>query len=308
MPNMLVHLGVQILTTRVVAPRVDLRWVAVGCLIPDLPWIFHRVARELPLAYSLYDIRLYAIVQSSLLFCVILAAAFATVAARPRAVFIVLVLNACFHLLLDATQTKWANGVHLFAPWNWELLNFGLYWPESPITIALTSFGLIYVLGLCHKATSGDFPIARFNSTSGKDIFRISLAGAMLGGYFLLPGALTDGPARNDNHSVSTLRSSERAGLPVEFDRVRLSVSATRGPEIVTMTGERLLSEDVALDESALVSIKGVFVDHHTVSVEHMHEHFPGIRDYASYIGLVLIAALWLAMPLRRAAKKLVRS
>ena len=47
MPNTLAHLGVQALVTRTLLPRAELRWIALGCVIPDLPWIAQRALRTL---------------------------------------------------------------------------------------------------------------------------------------------------------------------------------------------------------------------------------------------------------------------
>ena len=42
MPNTLVHLGVQGLGNRLISTEIDLKWVFLGCIIPDLPWIVRR--------------------------------------------------------------------------------------------------------------------------------------------------------------------------------------------------------------------------------------------------------------------------
>jgi hypothetical protein len=54
--------------------------------------------------------------------------------------------NAVLHLILDAMQTKWGNGVHFLVPFSWDLTNWGLFWPESAVTYGLTAFGLGYIL------------------------------------------------------------------------------------------------------------------------------------------------------------------
>src|SRR5688500_1748825 len=52
--------------------------------------------------------------------------------------FCILVLNVVVHLLLDASQTKWASGVLFFVPLTWTLHNWGWFWPESLITVLCT--------------------------------------------------------------------------------------------------------------------------------------------------------------------------
>ena len=131
MPNTLVHLGIQGLGNRLVSTRIDLKWVFLGCIIPDLPWIFRRVIIGLNSAIDRYDVLLYSAVQASLLFCLLLALACALVSEKPRLVFAILAVNSLIHLLLDAVEIKWGNGVLLLAPLNWQLLNFNLVWPDS---------------------------------------------------------------------------------------------------------------------------------------------------------------------------------
>ena len=39
MPNSLVHFAVQGVVTRSVLRDADIKWVFLGCIIPDVPWI-----------------------------------------------------------------------------------------------------------------------------------------------------------------------------------------------------------------------------------------------------------------------------
>jgi len=41
MPNTFVHLGIQTLGSKALLKGSDFKWIAVGCIIPDLPWILH---------------------------------------------------------------------------------------------------------------------------------------------------------------------------------------------------------------------------------------------------------------------------
>ncbi len=87
MPNTLAHLFVQGVATRSLLRGADLRWICLGCVIPDLPWILQRVVWRLNLAVlSPYDLRLYVIVQSSLIACLVLCGAFAMLSVEPRRV------------------------------------------------------------------------------------------------------------------------------------------------------------------------------------------------------------------------------
>ena len=147
MPNTLAHLGLQTLVAAPALRAGEVRWLFLGCVIPDLPWILQRALRGLAVV-DLYERRLYAIAQASLAVSLFLCAALAALAARPRRVFVILAASAALHLLLDALQTKWANGVHLAAPFSWQLWNAGLFWPESPISLGLSALGLAVVGGV----------------------------------------------------------------------------------------------------------------------------------------------------------------
>ena len=142
-PNTLVHIGVQGLGNRLISTRIDLKWVFLACIIPDLPWIFRRTIISLAPSVNIYDLRLYTLVQASLLFCVLLSLAFALMSEKPRLVFGILAVNSLVHLLLDAAEIKWGNGVHMFAPLDWQLLSFGLVWPDSLLVALLSLLGLL---------------------------------------------------------------------------------------------------------------------------------------------------------------------
>ena len=125
-----------------------------------------------------YQLKLYAIVHSSLLGSMILFAAIAALTTKPGRVFTLLSVNAFLHLLLDATQTKWANGAILCASLSWRITNFGLYWPE-------------------------EWPIAT-KPTSKKMV----AAGVSLQLCVELPPLIWSGAVAADNHFVRTLASA----------------------------------------------------------------------------------------------------
>ena len=83
---------------------------------------------------------------ASLAITLLLAAAIAALTAAPRRVFAWLGLNALLHLLLDATEIKFGNGVHLLAPFSWRMTSFDLVAGESPLYLALTLAGVALVL------------------------------------------------------------------------------------------------------------------------------------------------------------------
>ena len=110
MPNTLVHLGVQGIGNRLISKKIDLKWVFLGCLIPDIPWILRRALLTLFPEVNAYDLTLYATVQASLLYCLLLSLVFALLSERTRFVFAVLAANVVLHLLLDAVEQCLGEG------------------------------------------------------------------------------------------------------------------------------------------------------------------------------------------------------
>ena len=294
MPNTLAHLGVQTVLTRVGFPQVDLKWIWAGCILPDLPWIAQRMVRAVFGQIDPFDLRLYAVVQSSLFMTLILAAGLALLARRPLLVFAVLTWGVTLHLLLDATQTKWANGVLLFAPFSWHMTHFDLFWPESWPSYAMTGLGVLVVLWVVwREQPQGVWPI-----TLG--VRRALAALTCLLVYLLLPLVFLGSAAEADLHYTTTLRTvNERPGAPVEVDRSALEWRGDLPVLTMSMGPELVLEGDVPQD-AQLVSVRGTFTDTHTISVDDLRVHPPGQRALFSYFGLALVLTWWSVALLRR--------
>lgn len=286
MPNTLAHVGFQGLFSRSLSRGIDIKWICVGCVLPDIPWIMQRFVRFAVPGVDPYDLRLYGIVQATFLFCLILALAIAILTRHSARTFLILASNALLHLLLDASQIKWATGVHLLAPLRWEPTSFGLYWPESPVTYILTGIGLGLIL-VTWKA--GSRTPAGF---APPNLPRISLSIALAALYVVLPFSLLDGPLEADNHFIRTLRDYEnRPGRTLEIDRKGF-IPDEEGGTVLTFANEPLAVEGMELEEPAVVSIRGRFLTVNRVRIEEYHVH-SRFRDFASYAGLILIAILW---------------
>ena len=293
MPNTLAHIGIQALATRTLIRTPDPKWIYLGCVIPDIPWIIQRGISFLIPGIDFYELRLYAIAQASLAVSMLVCGAFSLVSDAPRRIFAVLALNAFLHLLLDALQTKWGNGVHLLAPVSWEIWNVGLFWPESTATLLLTVLGLGYFgwavwrrneasVGLCWPSPA-----------------RLSLAALLLGAYFALPWALRGGPESTDSHSVRTLRSGmERAGSAIAVDRGWYERDEG-GDRLRLFTGEELDVVGHTPPNSAVISARGHFSDPDTLVVDEFHVHSARLRMMSSYVGLAVIAAVWMLPAIR---------
>jgi hypothetical protein len=281
-------MGVQGVATRFLVKEADPRWILLGCLLPDVPWILLRIALGSASWVDPYDAKLYAIVQASFAFCLMLSGALALVSAKPRKVFGILALNALMHLLLDALEVKWGSGVHLLAPFSWKMTNFGLFWTESLPSLLLTGLGLGFATWCWVRRVGPRIPL-----TWGTPAQRAGAACLLLG-YLIGPVFLRAYPERTDNHFMATLKDrSQRPGRYVEFDRGRIMRSGS-GTSLKFFSGESLRIEGDSAGETGLASVRARFVDESTLRVFEMHRHPAGLRDAATYVGIALIGLIWL--------------
>lgn len=288
MPNILAHAGVQGILTRTGFRDADPKWIYLGCVIPDVPWILQRVVRMAVPSIDLYSLRAYVIVQASLLSCLLLCGAVALLARRFWEMGALLGLNALLHLLLDACKIKWASGVHLLAPFSWKLASWGFFWPESLISYGLTGGGLLYVIGYWRLSLKKGLGFGQLSAS------RVVGSVVLIGVYFVLPFLLLPGPEAADNHYIKTLGMSQnRTGHYVECDRAHY-FSTPEGKSLECWNLEPMSVEGLTLHPPATVSVRGVFIAENKVHVLDSHVHHDWFRDNASYLGLALIAILWI--------------
>jgi len=293
-PNTLAHIGVQGLLNQAIKPGIDPKLVCLGCLLPDLPWIFQRVLMGIMPGSDPYTIRLYCIAQASLFVTLVLCGALAFLSQTPKPVFMILGVNVLLHLVLDGLQTKWANGVHLFAPLSWDLWNVGLFWPESLPTYIMTGGGLFYIGWQWRKGISQPLPISLLSP------FKVAISASLLILYFALPFVLLEGPRNADNHFVRTLEEIEaRPGRPLELDRPSY-VKTPSGDMIGLFNGEQIRTTQEILDHSATISVRGRFVTPTQLDILEFHEHSTWFRDTGSYLGILLLLGMWLGAFLKQ--------
>ncbi len=287
MPNTLVHIAIQSPASRIVARDTDPKWIYAACILPDVPWIVQRAVGTLAPAVDPVQLRYYVDAQGSLLGTLVLCAAISLCTRTTVQTFALLGANAVLHLALDALEIKWANGVHLLAPFSWEYINIGLVWPEDPVILVLTLAGVLVLLVQARESVRR--PIGLLVPPAP----RIAAAVALLLIYLIAPLFLMDGPHEADNHSLKSLSQAEdRTGLYVEFDRARL-VKGTEADYIVGITRDSVLVEGTLSAVPASVSVRGVFISDDVLRVTDFRIHPIGLRDALSIVGLAGVALIW---------------
>jgi hypothetical protein len=287
MPNTLAHVGVQGLVSSLAWKDVDLKWVYVGCVVPDFPWILQRAVVAFAPSVDPFTLRYYVDFQASLLGCLVLCGMIAAFAGAYWKTLLILGSNSVLHLVLDASQIKWANGVHFMAPASWHMSNWGFFWPESILGVVLTILGLV-VLSVKWRTSVGTRPGLVW--PCGRRALALPLLGSA---YLLLPLVFLATNGRGDNHSLETLLDGERVGEYVEFDRAHVLRCGDQwcieGPG-----GEYLEARELMISSPATVSVRGVFVEDNVVLVTDHHVHLRWYRDGASYLALLLICMTWI--------------
>lgn len=282
MPNTLCHILLQTPLHRAFFSNRGLLWVIIACLIPDIPWILLRGALALEVADP-YALRLYAGVQASLFFCMMLSAALAQCSRRPAWIFLLLAANCLLHLLIDATQVKWANGVHLLAPFDWSPLQLHIFQPEHPLGVLMTVSGFIYLLWLWPKI-AGQPAAPPAPRPAG-----LAVAALCLVVYLAGPLLFCRNLEQNDFYYLQTLRERElRPGKQIEFDRVPYSASRRT---VTLFSGESVALRGELPASSGTLSVQGRFLTPGTVQVSRYQRH-GRIRDPASVLGIFLICSL----------------
>jgi hypothetical protein len=285
-PNTLVHFAAQGAASHALWRRLDPRFVYLGCLLPDVPWILRRAIVGFGVPVDSFDLRLYTMGLASLAVTLLLAAAVAALTAAPRRVFAVLGLNALLHLLLDATEVKFGNGVHLLAPLSWHMTSFDLIAGESPLYLALTIGGALLVAWEVLRRPSA---AVAFELRAR----RLAVAGAFAAAYLVAPLFCLSAIEASDSYSVKTLRERDaRPGRAVSLDRTAFSATPAGG-FVSLWTGERVRATGPLPAHDAIVSLYGTFLEPDVLRVDRLVEHHRN-RDWPSYLGLVLLALVFL--------------
>lgn len=285
MPNTLVHFAAQGALSHALWRRLDPRFVYLGCLLPDLPWILRRAVVGLGLPVDTFDLRLYTMGLASLAITLLLAGAIAAATAAPRRVFAVLGLNALLHLLLDATEVKFGNGVHLLAPVSWRMTSFDWIAGESLLYFALTLGGALLVAWEIARPRGAAVPLDLRPR-------RLAVVGSLLAAYLLAPLPFLGAIESSGSYSVDALRETDaRAGRDVSLDRTAF-LATPAGGFVQLWTGERVRATGSLPPHDAIVSLHGTFLEPDVLRIDRLVEHRRN-RDWPSYLGLVLLALVF---------------
>ncbi len=289
MPNTLAHVGINGLITKSIIKKSDILWIYLGCVIPDFPWIVRKIIESALPSVNGYDLQLYVIVQASLFFSLILSFILALFSVDIKKTFLILGIGSLFHLLVDSIQTKWANGVHLFAPFSWDMTNYGFFWPESVWTYIITFLGLAFFI-YYWKSNFVSRPLIAFS------LNRIVTATILMLTYIFLPLLFVDHVEQADNHFISTLRNeNSRVGSYVEMDRKKVVLREKTNSYWIESFDKSLIElNNIEELKSDRISIKGKFISNNEIYVEDYQENWSLFRDGASYVGLFLILLSWI--------------
>jgi hypothetical protein len=210
---------------------------------------------------------------------------------EPPRVLAVLGVNALLHLLLDATEVKFGNGVHLLAPLSWRMTSFDLIPGESLLYLVLGIGGALLVA----------WEIARPRGAGVAFELRprrLGAAAALAAAYLLAPLPFLGAIEASDSYSVKTLREKEaRRGRVVNLDRTAF-LATPAGGLVQLWTGERVRATGALPTHDASVSLSGTFLESDVLRVDRLVEH-RGNRDWASYLGLLLLGLVFLRGALR---------
>lgn len=284
LPNTLAHIGIQTPLTRLLIKEAPLQWIVMGCIIPDIPWIVQRILHTTadidPVA-----LHLYATTQASLAYCLILSLVLSMLTRDSKMIFLLLAMNSLFHLLIDATQIKWGNGVNLLAPFSWEILHFDLFWPEHFSSYLLTGIGLLTLLIHWRKAICCDLKLQYPNPAKSLCLVSCLLL------YLFSPLLLVNNAYEADTHYSKTLSSpKDRTGKRVALDRAKYNAEEHT---ISNYSGAQFKISNPPSGDSNILSIQGQFLDKETIELSDFHFHRP-YRDLASYAGLLLALIFWM--------------
>jgi hypothetical protein len=258
----------------------------LGATWPDLPWVLLRgLHMVVPISSSLtpsYYVQPFA----TPLMCLWAGVIFACCVRRPRRQAVAFVAAAWLHLLLDACQTRFGNGVAFLYPLSGKLYDFEVFWEESPVGLAMLALSVGFVAVVAKQGVA---------SMTWKRPPAMWVA-VLLVGYFAMP-VVTWSLMRGDDTFGMAFVSDPTSfeGRTVGFDRNLLA--GTNPPILRTWYGRDLRLVGVPAEAQAgdIVSVRGRYTDGE-IAVEAFHVHLRHLHDVPSMVALaVFVVILWRA-------------
>lgn len=273
--------------------RAEVLWIYVGAIIPDIGWILQRLIRQMPVDIDPLRLLSYAAVLSSLAACLIASAAVAALTVRRGRVFCLLATGSLLHLLMDAAEIKWANGVLLLAPFSWTMTTWDLFQQDGAFVLAATAGSLLFVIWAWRAG------ILEINRAMWRlSPAALSTAAGLVLLFFLWPLPWIDAPTEHGLYDSDVIRDAEsRAGRPLELDRARYFSDRN---EIRIFTGEFIKIENFSAPADTLVSLRGVFQEPGLLRVDQAIIHHPWQRTATVLAGLGLFALFIMHAACRR--------
>jgi len=292
MPNTLAHIGVQLPLSRFVSWKIDPRWIALGLLIPDLPWIYQRILKTAAPGLSHIDIRAYMVVLSVPVFCFLLAGSVSLLFRGSKWIFLTLAFQILFHLILDSLQEKGGVGVFLLGPFNWNYSSWPIFsmdgWVSGLMTLngAITTF-LILAGKIRYNEIHIQPPVQKW---------RYFASAILLLAYALGPMWLTKGAIEANVHDLKLWSGAiPRTGMQVHFDRAQYEPGETMGIGSIsdTFKSGAVKIEGIQIDHPALISTVATFRDESTLITSSYVVHPKGRRFWYSISGLACVLFIW---------------
>jgi hypothetical protein len=286
LPSLMVHYGTTLLAGWPVRHQSVTTALLLGATWPDVPWMALRVLDLWSPDELRIPLRLYAQAFHTPLMCLWGGLIFACFMQRPRPQALAFIGAAWFHLVLDAFQTRYGNGVALLYPFSWRVYDFELFWPDGTIGLILLAMSTAVVL---HAFWKGLEPL-HLRRPSWLRVTALTL------GYLLMP--LATWHAAFDANVFNALFiyfPSALEGKEVGFERNALVSS--KPPRLRTWYDHHLALDQVP-DEARpgdVVSLRGTYGEGQ-LKVRQFHIHSLDLHSTPSIVAFVmLVLAFWRA-------------
>ena len=142
----------------------------------------------------------------------------------------------------------------MFAPFDWTILNFGLYWPEQIPSYAFTLLGAVYVVVIWRRV--GPAPV----NLQWPPLPRLGLTIALLMLWIAGPFPfMAEAQSKNLHNTQVLADANRRVGQDITFDRNRVTRSLTGQPLLNSWNGDTFILDGQIPQSARIVSIKGTF-------------------------------------------------